>query len=187
MDKYLGIGKWHTRLTLISDIKKVEQFIHTLSPTKYILCDELNHYHCYFETQTSKKILRELITGFAGSGNEHYQLTAAKNTRQLKKYILKDGNYTYKGFSDDEIEIFHKLSNKKGMTKLQKELDLLLEKYYGNNLFSTRQLIKSILLLKDSYGQPTNPNTLANRIAMYERIKTKNYTPMVNQIYEKIR
>lgn len=165
MDKFLGNNYWHTRITKNVELTEIETFIKTITKT-YLICKETLprvHFHCCIQTQLSEKELRALILKSSYGGRGQYQLTVAKNVKQMKKYILKDGDYVYGNMNEKEIETLRKCSNKKGLDNFGKELQLLEEKYLGtdNHMFS--QFAFNFVKLKISYGQ----NLYGNHIKAY--------------------
>lgn len=68
--------------------------------------------------------------------NKYYSIKEAKNKTQLKKYVLKEGNYLYKGFTKEDIDINFKLSftqdSKKRFNEIREQLikgQITLEQY----------------------------------------------------------
>lgn len=168
LESFLGLESFHIRLTLQSDLDKIKKFIETITK-KYIICDELTHYHCYAVTQMVKKeIVREVKNKLQLKGNEQFSVIKVKNKNQMKKYILKDGNYIYKGFSENEIEILRKLSFKKGIDKFQTQLETLEQQFYEKQIGFSK-FGELYVQLKIDYGQKLYGNHIKaylNRVRM---------------------
>lgn len=162
MENFLGINKWHIRLTMDSNLETVEKQIRTLTKT-YIICDEISHYHCYCIIQMKKPELITHIKTLFNVKAEKYSCVLVRKPKQMKKYILKDGNYAYNGFTDDEIQILRKCSNKKGTDKFKKELDILEEEYFTSKYNTIHTFATKYVQLKINYGQ----NIYGNHIKAY--------------------
>lgn len=170
LNSFLGLETFHIRLTLKSELENIIDFIETSITKKYIICDELTHYHCLAETQMSKKeIVRVIKEKLNLKGNADFSVIKAKSKQQLKKYILKDGNYKYKGFTDEEIKLLRKQSFKKGIDKLQIVLEGYEIEYYNGDISFT-QFGERYIQLKIEYNQ----NIHGNHVKAYlTKIKMK--------------
>jgi hypothetical protein len=171
LDCFLGLDSFHIRLTLKSDLDTIQKFIEKSITTKYILCDELTHYHCYAVTQKLKKeIVVAIKSELKLKGNADFSVIKVKNKNQMKKYIMKDGNFIYKNFDEKEINILRKLSFKKGIDKLQTELEKYEQQLYEKEITFTR-FAELYIKLKIDYNQ----NIYGNHIKAYlTKIKMKN-------------
>lgn len=182
LDSFLGSESFHIRLTLKSNLDTIQSFVNKIG-SKYIICDELTHYHIYLQTQTTKKeIIIKIKEQLNLKGNEQFSVVVVKNKQSMKKYILKDGRYVFRNFTDKEIEILRKLSFKKGIDKLKISLDKFEEDYYSGEIVFTTFACKYINL-KIEYGQ----NIYGNHIKAYlNRIKMKKNPSYVREYVEEL-
>ncbi len=128
----------HLRITT-SDYttEQVENFVKTLSE-KYIVAHEkkpYSHYHCHFEYNVDKftqyarrKLGKSIAEHFDIKGNKQYSLTIDKGKSSI--YTLKEGNFVYLGYTEDEIKILQEQStSKESYTDGLKDIN---EEYLGN-------------------------------------------------------
>lgn len=152
----------HIRIKKKIDEDSLQELFHQHNIKRYIISNEGDHLHVLVQTlkgvwfdksEGSKTLIARVLKEKYGlKGNKDYSVALAREPNQLKKYVLKDGNYKFKGFKEDVINLFRLCSNKKGKDKLAKELQQLEEDYFQGEM-STEELYEKFIALKLSYGQ----------------------------------
>lgn len=193
MENYLNLTHWHMRIhTPIQDIDEfainVEDLLIGREVDKepyfqYLLTKEEGgkygqHYHCYFVSQQDELEIRDYIKNCLGAkGNGGYSLKIAKDATQLQKYILKDdGEYRYKNMDEDLIKKLKKVSFKKNKDKaLMKDIEKKVDEYVLGSIVSKKQLSMELFKIYDSYRKLTNPQRIAERVMMADRLRNNNY------------
>lgn len=103
-------------------------------------------------------LLRDLIKKhYKISGNKFLSVSVARKKNQILKYTVKEGNYIYKGFTDDFMKTLERLSHPKTnmVDEFHKLEDLLLL-----NTISKSEYLLRYLKLKIKYKQPIYTNHL---------------------------
>ena len=91
----------------------------------------------------------------------------------MKKYILKDGNFRFRGYTEQEIKILRLCSNKKGMDKYSDELSVLEENFYSDKSITLESYMVSVVNLQLSYGM----KPVRNRLQSYARYVEMKRSP----------
>lgn len=157
MNRLIQVQGWHLRLTLESDLDTVSRNIDNLC-NQYIISQELSnagkmHYHCFLVCDKSRDFMRKFITEkFEVKGNKDYSLAPVKSARQMKKYVLKDGNYRYKGYDWQEIKVLEKSSSKKIDEEYKNRLGEIEDEYlkYGGSMTDEEFCVR-VLMLRSEY------------------------------------
>lgn len=124
---------------------------------------------------------------------EHYSVTGsqystsiARDSRTLCKYVLKEGDFIYKGFEDTLIAQFSKSSYKKDKKQLQQEFNELDESFLNSEMSTLKYFIK-FMKIKTSYGQSINKNYMMEhlRILHFKRDEQalREYASRIDDIY----
>lgn len=152
MDKFCGIEFWHLRITTHQSIETIKLLIECVS-VKYIISSEDGHYHCLFQTAKKRKELREEINKHGFKGNKDFSLTTVRDVKKARSYVVKDGSYIFKGYTQKEIEDAYKLSfKKKGYSEDLLELE---EKYLTKGMMFER-FVEAVVSLKVQYNHNLN-------------------------------
>lgn len=152
MAQFVGIGAIHLRLTCDYDFDRIIKFVELLSD-QYIISHEVTHYHCYIVTDKDRVMIRSMVNEeLELKGNGQFSIAEVRKVQQMKKYILKDGYYRYKGFSDNEIHKLKRCSTKKGMSKLGEAIQVLEDKYLTDARYNHFEFMTDVIKLKVSYG-----------------------------------
>lgn len=155
---------YHLRLTTNKEFDEIETFVSSYSQ-EYIISSEVGHYHCYIVCEYTRKDIRGFVnTKLQLSGNKGFSLADVRNKKQMKKYILKDGYYRFKGIPEEEINKLKLTSFKKGMNRFSEELSLIEEDFLSGPIHNGRQRIVQhmvkVLELRISYAMKPNRNHL---------------------------
>lgn len=184
MDQFLNLSLLHVRVTTDKTLDEVVSLI-CLDPLKYIVSQEgfkesHLHYHALIQTQDVEAIRRSLKS--AGiTGNKCYSISTVRNERQLSKYILKeDGPYKYKGFTQEQIDLFKKCSTLKGKKGFADALTPLEDSYIAGSL-DLDTFIYKFLELKVSYGQNIYPSHIQAYFMKMRMRKDPSYIRAVTQ------
>lgn len=170
MEKFLGLGFFHVRLTTTKDICEIENFIKRHS-SKYLISSEITHYHClcYLEGDPiykNSKFRADLKQILQIDGNKAYSISRCRSQKQLMKYTLKDaGTYVYSGFDDEQISAMSRCSYKKGKDKFAEELADLEEQFINDKYMTIHGFGEKLVKLKVSY----NHNLHSNHLVAYLR------------------
>lgn len=159
---------YHLRLTTDKSFDVIETFVSKYSQ-EYIISSEVGHYHCYMITGVSRVELRKDVNdSLELKGNKGFSLADVRNTKQMKKYILKDGYYRYKGITEQEINKLKLTCFKKGMNKFSEELSQLEEEFLSGSIKTGRERIvqhmERVLKLRLSYAMKPNRNQLESYV-----------------------
>lgn len=124
------------------------------------------HFQCYIryiaEDDLKYSKLRYRFKSAGYTGNASISITKMRNTN-LMIYVLKDGNFQYKGFTEEEIQTLSEQSYDK--PKSFKELKREVDQYYLETRDHTGWLRKRIQLLIDNHiGY--------NRVKLIQEFKT---------------
>lgn len=120
---------------------------------------EVSHLHVYielaklqwFDKVKDSKISKWIKESFDVKGSQ-YSVSKVRKQKQVKKYILKDGEYFAQGFTPEELLPFYKVSNKKGLDKMGLALADL-EMDYMASKTDTVTFYEKYIKLKVDYGQ----------------------------------
>ncbi len=190
MDKFLGIETLHIRITKYGlTMDKIEEEIKKIYSTMYLIAQEKKgqkgeHFHIVMQTQTNLKELKIKIKDiFALTGNKEYSVTIVRSKNQVIKYLLKDDDAIRSvGIPEDVLILMKACSNKKGKKNLMIELNVLEEKYLGNELTSKSFGI-SFIELKIDYGQ----NLYGNHIKAYlTKMELKKHPDRIGAYYSNL-
>ncbi len=164
IEQFVGLDLYHIMLhdrEKTKTLDDVEAFVREKLKSIYYLISQENidtnkHYHILVRTSVNSndkqnRVLRELVNKFGVKGKGNLSVKLVQNKVQLFKYILKDGGLIrYKGITLKEVELFKKLSTKKGKYKLKnKALEL---KYMDDPTMSIVQFGFEYVELQLSYG-----------------------------------
>lgn len=150
---------------------------------KFIISYECGHIHVLLVTPHKEWIDKSRDTklhswvkeSFSVKGNGEYSIKLARNKKQLKKYVLKEGDYEYKGFTEEELKNYQKASNKKGLDKISKEIQEN-EMMYFQGKITIEEFYERYVDIKVSYGQ----NIYWNHMDAYvQKIKFKNNKKLI--------
>jgi hypothetical protein len=173
MDKFCNIGVYHLRLTTDLEFDLIEGFVKERSD-QYIISHEVSHYHCYLVTDVTRKDLRSAVNEVLKlKGNGQFSIADVRKPQQMKKYILKDGNFRFRGYTEQEIKILRLCSNKKGMDKYSDELSVLEENFYSDKSITLESYMVSVVNLQLSYGM----KPVRNRLQSYARYVEMKRSP----------
>lgn len=170
MDKFLGIGFFHVRLTTSKTLEEVEAFV-KLHSSRYLISHEITHYHClcYLEGDPTKKnssFRSSLKDVLSMEGNKCYSISNCRNVKSLMKYTLKDsGQFVYSGFDSRQIDQMKKCSYQKGKDKFSSELSELEDQFMTSSLMDISDFANKFIKLKISY----NHNLYSSHITAYLR------------------
>lgn len=185
MEKFLGIEWYHIRITKMTELEKIEEFVNKeLKINVYLISKETLpqiHFHICIKTQIKEKTLREVLKKSEYGGRCKYYLKPSVNPKQMLKYTLKDGDFVYKGIGNEEIEILKKCSNKKGLDKFGIELQIIEEEFLTGK-YSFTDFGTKFVELKISYGQ----NLYSSHIKAYlQKMRFKKNPDYIHQyVYE---
>lgn len=155
------MNTYHLRLTTDKSLDIIEQFVTPISE-KYIISHEVTHYHVYLETTQIRKDLRVLINQqLQLKGNGQFSIADARDPKQLKKYVLKDGYYIYKNFTKQEIAQLRKLSTKKDKTQYSIELQELEDTFILSPHMAAEDFLTRVIQLQVTYSMKPRRTTLA--------------------------
>lgn len=100
-----------------------------------------------------KKLFPELC------GNKDYAITDTKTDthEKLASYVIKEGDYVSKGFTEEELDAFKKMSYKKlDKKKFVDEFEEIKNEYL-TDILSEVQFLEKYCVLKANYNQVINP------------------------------
>lgn len=158
--------QFHTRVTLDQDLYEVYSRIDL---EKFIISkEEANnpHFHITYHMEvpvTSKRLEKEYIKIYWQKvfktllvGNKLIATSQIQNMEQSIKYTLKDGNYKYKGYTEEYIQQMFKKSYKKTKNKdnVLKEMKIKISEEYLEGRLSFHELKQKTLELYTEYRKP---------------------------------
>lgn len=118
---------------------------------RYIISEETaanRHFHIYlrylYEDAPRYSKLRYIFTKAGYKGNEKISITKQK-TENLQSYVVKDGDYIYKGYTEDEIEEIRNKSYKKPKGYKQEKADIA--NAFVNGEINTEEMYEQLILL----------------------------------------
>jgi hypothetical protein len=146
-----------------------------------IVCQEtgktgLLHFHCLLHKQelhreTIKDILKETYPTVRG--NKDYSISLSRNKQQLTKYLLKDGNYKYKGFPSRFIQKMEVLSY--STNEMKRRFQILKDKVTLKEISLSDYMLECINI-KVEYEQPLYRNHMSAHFLQIA-IKLGDLTP----------
>ncbi len=159
MDKYTK-DFLHLRINTaksFADSQKI--FQKTFIKERFVMGFEVSHLHVYIELAKlqwydkvkDSKISKWIKESFDVKGSQ-YSVSKVRKKKQVKKYILKDGEYFAQGFSPEELLPFYKVSNKKGLNNMGLALADL-EMDYMSDKIDNVTFYEKYVKLKVDYGQ----------------------------------
>lgn len=169
--KYVSVTRgYHLRLHVSCDVDLAYTLLDSMFNKFIVSTENGNHLHVAFCIESTddrlknkmdllRKQVKESFAQYANvdtKGNRFYSI-AQQRSKRLVSYVLKDGHYRYKGYSDETIEQYKIKSFKKG--SFQKQLNLLREKYLDQDADSTYDIshfAADIIRLKSEYSQSIN-------------------------------
>lgn len=93
-------------------IKKLIKY----SPDRYAYCTEFKpgnlHMHFNLYVDVTKARLRQILNKLGYKGNRYYSTSEIRDLDKAMAYIVKQGEYTIHGYSDDEIKKWKELDQK---------------------------------------------------------------------------
>lgn len=160
---------------------------------KYIIGYELNHFHVMLVTKTKdnwlegskqKKLrdwLKENIIPLVEHqiGKQHsYSISIARTVKQLCKYVVKDGHYTYKGFTLQEVKGFEMASFKKGKRTYNQAKSDITEAFMEDKI-GDAEFFEKMLRLNSEYGY----SSYINHMRAYHITKKSKKDPQWRKQY----
>lgn len=145
------------------------------------------HQHIFIaHPDITKEQIRSIILDLypEAKGNKGHSIKLARKTIELISYVLKEGGYMYKGFTQQFIADAKKLSYKKdGFKKEYKQLTNELQL----NQISLRTYTRRLLDLKAQYNQPIYLNHIKSHI-LTMGIKTGDFnaTDLTDQLFSQL-
>lgn len=190
------------RMTPLDTITKefiLDEFKKKYPDSKLIVSQEdatRPHFHLLLVTKIplgrGNQNLRNFIkTTFSiPEGNSGQCLQEVKKGTQKKvaSYTVKEGLYSYYGFTDKEMKVFERCSYKKFEgKKFTDELEKIQEKYYADENAHINDFIQDYVILKTSYNQTINVNSMINYINLIYTKKNgpEKLTKMISQKFFK--
>jgi len=155
---------------------------------KYIIALEnanSRHFQCYVnyiqldDLKNSK--LRYLLKSLGYKGNEKLSITKKKSDN-LCSYVLKDGNYIYKGFTDEQIKDLVEKSYEKPVS-YKKQKQILLQTYLDDKI-KQDELIIGLIQLTTRFEGNYNRTTLIQYVNM---AKMKKHPKLILKELETIK
>lgn len=156
-----------------STIKWINEIV---KPLRYLIGWEITHCHIYMEHdvkdemmkgskfQKLRALVREQFTPKT-SGKLSYSISLARNSKSLKSYVLKDGHFTFSGFTKDDVNLLFKVSHQKGRDQFKKQLDTITELYMKNSI-DLEEFYTQFITLKTRFNQNINFRTIDSFIVM---------------------
>ncbi len=149
MEALLGYVWYHIRLTTDKPLDDIKKFINLLGD-KWIICNEIDHYHSIVMTNIDKTKIRTMINDeLKLKGNKSFSLSVVRNKTRACKYVLKDGHFIYHGFDDNQISVMSALAHKKGNDKFALDLEQLELEFFEKKFDFRNFKIKYVKLLCD--------------------------------------
>lgn len=117
------------------------------------------HYHVLVLQCNPDNILEAYKKMYpVAKGNKYFSKSSVKSLRKTVKYCLKDGNFRYKGFSEEEINLMFKKSHQKfDRAQWAEKLDIVLD-----SSDDPVTLFTDICMLYKEYGKPINFSHIKN-------------------------
>lgn len=187
------------------DIERFASYFETSD--KYIISKEYKpdntHLHALVylsEDQISsrfKKFRPDFLKHFNIQGNKMYSIKLAKEEESLKRYILKESDEVkYKGFTQEEIELYKEQSYKKFKKEdFASELESLRLKFLTPERLidgsldlsyrSTQWLFEQLIELKIKYNQKINKGHLDMIVLQFYCQQTKSNLTQVSREFNK--
>lgn len=149
----------HIRLDTDAPVAAVETYVKKLS-NKYIIAHETTgkqHYHIHMQYELPKSTphyCRKLSQQFA----QEFDIRDPKGKScsidkgRSANYTLKDGNYVYSGYTDEEIEKLRKESYTKGKDTYRKE-EIQIESRFLSRELTSDEYVKQIVRLKIKFDK----------------------------------
>lgn len=172
-------------LRISSETATFEDIIALVDPVcdRYIISLEhanSRHFQCYIryigEDDLKYSKLRYKFKQAGYSGNGSISITKMRNSN-LMIYVLKEGNFQYKGFTQEEIQELQEQSYEK--PKSYKDRKLEINKYYLDTKDHTGWLRQRIhLLIEYDMGY--------NRVKLLQEFKTLEMQAFPNEIEAEI-
>lgn len=154
---------WFIRITL-DDINLELIYNMVKDRTKFVISEEgdgINvnvHYHIVLlalPNETNDMIKKMIKQTFPSvKGNKHLFSKLVTQLKQAIKYTLKEGNYKYKGFTEENIKELFKCSAPK--TNLRKDVSDLQDDYMMKRI-SKEMFLEKYIELKAKHDQPIYP------------------------------
>lgn len=162
-----------TKEEILDDFSSVEKY------KKIIVSQEEStrkHFHILVlsnesDSKNARQNLRNFIKRLYGvEGNESYSIpdNIRKGTHStMAAYVVKDQNYVSKGFTENELEVFRKLSYKKYNSKeFVDELNIINASFMLDKDKDEKWWLEKYVKLKVSYNQVLNVNTVLNQLQL---------------------
>jgi len=99
---------------------------------------------------------------YAVSGSQ-YSTSIARDSRTLGKYVLKEGDYIYKGYEESVLKAYAKCSYKKDKKQIQDDMNKLDEAFLTTDM-TTLKYFKKYADIKTEYGQNINQNHMQEHL-----------------------
>jgi len=149
---------------IVSNEEATKVHYHMLALT----CDEDKKNRRQNFLNNLKKCFPELVGNSSFSVSQIHTDSATK----LAAYTVKDGCFCYKGFSEEDIRSFMKVSYKKiDKKRFAEELDELRTKFLTDKINNV-EFLELYCILKASYNQVINPNYV---IQLLNTLNVKKY------------
>lgn len=132
------------------------------------------HQHiCVSHPSLDRKVLRESVSKVYPKlkGNKEISITIAKNSEQLSRYVVKDGDFTYKGFTQHQIERFCKLSY--DVKKTKKKFTQIMELYKLGQI-DIQEYAERYIQIKCESNQPLYTNHFRAHLRMMKFSRDKS-------------
>lgn len=176
--------------TLFKDISSYKM-CHKFILAKELSEKEVTHYHVLMLTtddnqKNAQQNFKNYMTRiYPIEGNKNFAFTKTeKGTKtRIASYCVKDGEFKSKGFTEDELNLFKKLSYKKfDGKKILERFEDLKEEYLKTDFSNTsNSMIKELEFLyqkmadiKKDYNQQYTSQTLRPKVNLYYTIKHGN-------------
>ena len=188
MEQFLQIERYMIRLTNDVDISEIETLISPLTTGVYIIGSELSckgkrHFHIYLETQNDEKTLRESINKAGYKGIQGYNIKKADNNSKIKRYVVKDGEFVYKGIDEKLINQWVKMSHSKIKDGYADERTALEDKFICDPRNTYMQFGTQILQLENKYGIKPLRNRHVSYINYMRIKKNPEYASELNALF----
>lgn len=188
------MNEFHIRIhpNIETDLQSAFEFFDPLTEKMLIsfetAYDKRKHFHVYIETEKTVTELRDLIKPkFNVSGNKGYSIKEPNNTNSLKSYVLKDGDFLHKGFTQRELKTCKQMSYKKVDAKFVEILQNIEKKYYENRSphpYDIDEYLRAYLKLKSDHGQLPNKNREASHC---QRLIIKKHPDLFEMYFSSVR
>lgn len=157
-------------------------------------CATRPHFHIlitYLDSNVKnaqQNLRNHLKNVFHVHGNGEYAITETRKgtLNRIGAYVVKEGNYVSKGFTDEILKGFKAVSYKKyTKQEFQNDLNAINEEFLMDlNETNIKEYIRKYVNLKVSYNQNLNVNTIVNYINL---INAKKFGTLeiTNAIFQK--